>query len=86
MTEPRSPRDVLAEALGDRKELTDAAVALFDLAQFLLDDDERLTKSGALDGVGREQIQARAIELLGGPPATEPEEEDEDFDDDEDDE
>ena len=81
----RTAREILADALKDRPGLVDAAVALFDLAQFLLDDDERLTKSGALDGVGREQIQVRAIEILGGPAATDPDDvsdDDEDRDDD----
>lgn len=55
---------------------------MFDYAQYLLDDDERLTKGGALDGHGRELLCARTLELLGGPAAEdEPEtavEEDED--------
>ena len=62
----RKPEEVLAEALGDRKELVEPGKALFDYAQFLLDDDARLTKSGALDGEGRDLLRKRALELLGG--------------------
>jgi hypothetical protein len=73
----RKPEEVLGEALGERKDLVEPGKLLFDYAQFLLDDDERLTKSGALDGAGRELLRKRALEMLGGPAPRE-EEEDED--------
>lgn len=57
---------ILATLLTDRPDLAAAAAAIFDHAQYLLDDDERLTKTGALDGVGRDQLRARALESLGG--------------------
>lgn len=75
-----TPRDALAQALGDRPDLIDVAGALFDYAQYLLDDDQRLTKSGALDGQGRDLLKARALELLGGP-APQPEAEEPESDD-----
>ncbi|MFZ5446535.1 MAG: hypothetical protein ACOZQL_41490 [Myxococcota bacterium] len=82
---PRTARDALAQVLGDRADLVEVAGALFDYAQYLLDDDQRLTKSGALDGQGRELLRARALELLGGParPEVEEEEEEDDLDDEE---
>lgn len=63
----RKPEEVLADALGERKDLVEPGKALFEYAQFLLDDDERLTKSGALDSQGRDLFRKRALELLGGP-------------------
>jgi hypothetical protein len=83
--ENRDPRQTLAEILVDRPDLAAAAAGIFDFTQYLLDDDERLTKSGALDGEGRELLRARALETLGGPAHVE-EEEDEDEDEDDDDE
>jgi len=72
-----NPKQMLAEILGDRADLIAAASAIFDHAQYLLDDDERLTKTGALDGVGRDRLRARALETLGGPVAErEPDESD----------
>lgn len=62
-----TPRDALAKLLAARPDLVEVAGALFDYAQYLLDDDQRLTKGGALDGQGRELLKARALELLGGP-------------------
>jgi len=59
--------------------------AIFDHAQYLLDDDERLTKTGALDGVGRDQLRARALEMLGGPPEQADDEAEQDDADEEDD-
>jgi hypothetical protein len=70
MTDPSgggAPRETLAKLLQSRADLIEVAGALFDYAQYLLDDDQRLTKSGALDGEGRELLKARALELLGGP-------------------
>jgi hypothetical protein len=60
------PRATLAALLADRPDLATVAAAIFDYTQYLLDDDERLTKSGALDGEGRELLRARALEALGG--------------------
>jgi hypothetical protein len=82
-----APRETLAQLLKARPDLVEVAGALFDYAQYLLDDDERLTKSGALDGQGRELFQKRALELLGGPERKDEPEEDDDAEvDDEDDE
>ena len=72
--DPIDPRTLLAQLLGDREDLASTASAIFDYVQYLLDDDERLTKGGALDGEGRERLRARALELLGGP-APEPDDE-----------
>ncbi|NVB77683.1 MAG: hypothetical protein HOV81_04750 [Kofleriaceae bacterium] len=66
--ENRDPRQALAEILAERPDLAAAAAAIFDYTQYLLDDDERLTKSGALDGEGRDLLRQRALETLGGPP------------------
>jgi hypothetical protein len=74
--DPIDPRTLLAQLLGDREDLAGTASAIFDYAQYLLDDDERLTKGGALDGEGRDRLRARALELLGGP-AAEPEDDEE---------
>jgi hypothetical protein len=66
-TEQNDPRQRLAEILAERPDLALAAIAIFDYSQYLLDDDERLTKTGALDGVGRDMLRERALETLGGP-------------------
>jgi len=58
---------MLASILAERPDLASAAAAIFDYTQYLLDDDERLTKSGALDGEARERLRARTLETLGGP-------------------
>lgn len=84
-SEHDDPRRRLTEILADRPDLASSAVAIFDYSQYLLDDDERLTKGGALDGVGRDLLRQRALEALGGPaPATDDEvvdDTDEDSDD-----
>ena len=94
-TETNDPRHRLAEILHDRPDLAAAAIAIFDYSQYLLDDDERLTKGGALDGVGRDLLRQRALETLGGPPPSDDDEpvdegdesiDEPDEDDDEDDE
>lgn len=77
-TPAATPREALAKLLKDRPGLVEVAGALFDYAQYLLDDDQRLTKSGALDGEGRELLRKRALELLGGPEHREEEEQEED--------
>lgn len=73
MTKPdvQDPRATLEEILADRPDLAQIAAVIFDYTQYLLDDDERLTKGGALDGQGRELLCTRALELLGGPAADE---------------
>ena len=76
-------REALARMLEDRPDLIEVAGALFDYAQYLLDDDQRLTKSGALDGQGRELFKKRALELLGGPERTDEDEDAEDEDEEE---
>jgi hypothetical protein len=82
--ETSDPRQRLAEILQERRDLVAAAIAIFDYSQYLLDDDERLTKSGALDGTGRDQLRARALETLGGPTEAEEVVEDEEDDEEED--
>ena len=82
--ETTDPRTTLAAFLADRPDLAAVAAAIFDYTQYLLDDDERLTKSGALDGEGRELLRARALETLGGVAfGSEAEDEADDSDDDE---
>jgi hypothetical protein len=71
--------------LEERPDLVEVAGALFDYAQYLLDDDQRLTKSGALDGEGRALLKTRALELLGGPERKEAGEAEEDDEEDEED-
>jgi hypothetical protein len=88
-TDTTDPRTTLATFLADRPDLAAVAAAIFDYTQYLLDDDERLTKSGALDGEGRELLRARALETLGGvafDSEDEEEEEEEENDDDDEDE
>ena len=58
---------MLASILAERPDLASAAAAIFDYTQYLLDDDERLTKSGTLDGEARERLRTRTLETLGGP-------------------
>jgi hypothetical protein len=78
---PTTPRDVLAQTLRERPDLLELASAIFDYAQYLLDDDQRLTKGGTLDGQGRDLLKARALELLGGPAHVEADDDDEAVDD-----
>lgn len=75
-----TPRDVLAETLKGRPDLLEVAGSIFDYAQYLLDDDQRLTKSGTLDGEGRDLLKTRALELLGGPVRKDQEEDEEEDD------
>lgn len=53
------------EALGGNAKLSRAATAMFQFAQFLLDDDDNLTKTGNLNGEAKGQFQRRVLELLG---------------------
>jgi hypothetical protein len=76
---------MLAAILAERPDLATAAAAIFDYTQYLLDDDERLTKSGALDGEARERLRARTLETLGGPTDDDATDDDADDDADEDD-
>jgi hypothetical protein len=55
---------LLAEVLKENPELVDAAKRVFDYAKFLLDDDEKLTKTGALNGEARDLLRKRITEVL----------------------
>ena len=57
--------DLVAEALRERPELVEPARRIFDYAKFLLDDDDKLTKTGALNGEARALLQKRILEVLG---------------------
>ncbi|MGC4119425.1 MAG: hypothetical protein QM765_33630 [Myxococcales bacterium] len=59
-----SKEDLLAQALADHPGLLDPARRIFEYARFLLDDDEKLTKTGALNGEARELLRARILELV----------------------
>jgi hypothetical protein len=52
-------------ALAASPGLAEAATKTFDYAQFLLDKDENLTRTGALSGAARDLLRARIVELLG---------------------
>jgi hypothetical protein len=43
--------------------LAAAAAKIFDYAQYLLDDDEKLTRTGALNAEARELLRKRILEL-----------------------
>ena len=86
MADPTDPRAMLATILVERPDLASAAAAIFDYTQYLLDDDERLTKSGALDGEARERLRARTLETLGGPIGDEDDVDEGEVEDNEDDE
>lgn len=62
MSEPKD--DLLAGVLGEHPELVEPARRIFEYARFLLDDDEKLTKTGALTGEARELLRARILELV----------------------
>jgi hypothetical protein len=68
MTQPADKADatdaLLVEVLKDHPELVDAAKRVFDYAKFLLDDDEKLTKTGALNGEARDLLRKRITEVL----------------------
>lgn len=55
---------LLAQILKDNPELVDPAKRIFEYAKFLLDDDEKLTKTGALNGEARTLLQQRIREVL----------------------
>ena len=71
-SEVQDPKTTLEAILAERSDLAQIAAVIFDYTQYLLDDDERLTKGGALDGQGRALLSTRALELLGGPAASGP--------------
>lgn len=45
--------------------LRNVAIAVFEYANVLLDDEENLTRIGNLNGAAKERLQARTLELLG---------------------
>ena len=69
MTQPADKADatdlLLAEVLKENPELVEAAKRVFEYAKFLLDDDEKLTKTGALNGEAKELLRKRIAEVLG---------------------
>lgn len=54
------------DALAAQPGLVDDAARIFDFVQFLLDDDEHLTPTGNLNGVGKTKLRARIAELVDG--------------------
>ena len=62
-----SPEAVLAslEVLKARPDLVEPARGIFRFAQYLLDEEENLTRTGNLTGTAREQLRTRSLELLG---------------------
>lgn len=52
-------------ALAARPDLVEAARGIFRFTQFLLDDEDNLTRIGNLSGAAKEKLRARALELLG---------------------
>lgn len=70
MTQPTDrPTDateaLLGQVLRENPELVEPAKRIFEYARFLLDDDEKLTKTGALNGEARELLRKRIGEVLG---------------------
>ena len=66
--EESTPLDALlatVPALAERPDLVEAARGVFRFAQFLLDDEENLTRTGNRSGAAKEKLRARALELLG---------------------
>lgn len=54
-----------SDALKDQKRLAAQAQSIFEFTNFLLDDDDNLTKTGNLKGEAKARLRARALELLG---------------------
>ena len=52
------------EAFKDDKPLADIATSIFEYTQFLLDDDDNLTKTGNLNKSARDLLRKRSCELL----------------------
>ena len=69
MADPVQPQlDALlaaVPALAARPDLVEAARGIFQFAQFLLDDEESLTRTGNLSGAAKDKLRARTLELLG---------------------
>lgn len=65
--ETTSPEAVLAslDALAARPDLIEPARGIFRFAQYLLDEEENLTRTGNLTGTAKEQLRTRTLELLG---------------------
>ncbi|MFN7697432.1 MAG: hypothetical protein ACK6CU_26135 [Deltaproteobacteria bacterium] len=65
--ETTSPEGVLAslESLAARPDLIEPARGIFRFTQYLLDEEENLTRTGNLTGSAKEQLRARTLELLG---------------------
>ncbi len=53
------------DALAGDSGLAEIAARLFSFTQFLLDDDDNITKVGNLNGEARDKLRARCFELLG---------------------
>jgi hypothetical protein len=53
-----------SESLANTPELAETAAKIFEYTQFLLDDDENLTRTGNLTGEAKRQLRERAFELL----------------------
>lgn len=54
-----------SEALAEAPHLAPVAAGIFDHAQYLLDDDDNLTRAGNLTGEAKQRLRERALELLG---------------------
>ena len=54
-----------SEALKNQVTLAAKAHSIFEFTNFLLDDDENLTKTGNLKKEAKERLRERALELLG---------------------
>ncbi len=54
-------------------ELRNVAMGIFEYAKVLLEDEDNLTRIGNLNGVAKDKLKARALELLGvsGPDGSE---------------
>ena len=46
-------------------ELRNVAIGIFEYAKVLLDEEDNLTRIGNLNGVAKDKLRARALELLG---------------------
>lgn len=66
--QPAPQLDALLEgvpALAERPDLLEAARGIFRFAQFLLDEEDNLTRTGNLTGAAKDELRARTLELLG---------------------
>lgn len=64
MSQTDATEELLAATLKDTPELLDSAKRVFEYAKFLLDDDEKLTKTGALNGEAKDLLRKRILEVL----------------------